>query len=340
MKAVMITEPGKLTIADVPNPKRENPGDVLIKVTRGSICGSDVGIYKGTNSLATYPRIIGHEFGGVVEETGSACGNVKAGDLVAVDPVRVCGHCFACRNGRQNVCNTLEVTGVHRDGGFAEYVVAPASRVHKIDPSVIDKDLVCFVEPYSIGVQVNHRGRVAKNDRVLVMGCGPIGLCIMQDAKARGAMVLMSDILDSRLEEAKKMGADRVVNVAKADLREAVNEFASPEGMPVIIDAVCSVASFPLALDLACPAGRVVPLGLLSTPSQVASVAIVKKELDVIGSRLSNNRFPEVIESMANGWYNPERLCTQVFKFSEARQAFDLILEHPEKVIKVVLDFA
>lgn len=339
MKAVRIDEPGKLVIADVEEPTLANPTQVKVKITSGSICGSDLGIYKGTNSLAKYPRVIGHEYGGVVTEVGSLVDGVKPGDLVAVDPVRVCGHCYACRTGRQNVCATLEVTGVQREGGFLNYVIAPGDRVHKVNQDKITKDLVCFVEPYSIAVQVNTRGRIAKNDKVLVMGSGPIGLCITQEARARGAQVMITDIIDSRLEMAKTMGADKTVNVAKNDIKKAVDEFTGGEGMPVVVDAVCSLSSFPLALDLTCPAARVVVLGLLGKPSEVAQVAITKKELDVIGSRLSNRRFPEVIQSWENGHYTPQNLKSKSFHFTEAQKAFDLILDHPDQVIKVTLNF-
>lgn len=338
MKAIQIEKPGKLDIIEMAKPKA-GPLEVVIKVTSGSICGSDVGIYKGTNSLASYPAIIGHEYGGVVVEVGSMVSNVKAGDLVAVDPVRICGHCYACTHGRQNVCQDVKVAGVHLPGGFAEYVAAPADRVHQVDPARIPADRVCLVEPYSIGVQVNHRGRVAKGDRVLVMGCGPAGLCIMQEAKTRNAIVMMSDVMDSRLEEAKNMGADVIVNVRNRDIHEFVNEFTGGEGMPVVIDAACTLESFPLALDLASPAGRVVILGLLAAPSAVASVAITKKELDVVGSRLNNRRFPEVIDSMERGLYTPERLRTHSFPFTEAQKAFDLILNHPDQVRKIILMF-
>lgn len=339
MKAVRIDEPGKLVVVDVEEPKIENPTQVKIKVTSGSICGSDLGIYKGTNSLATYPCIIGHEYGGEVVEVGSMVKNVKPGDLVAVDPVRVCGHCYACRHGHQNVCSTLEVTGVHRSGGYANYVIAPGDRVYKVDAKLIPPDLVCLVEPYSIAVEVNHRARTAKNDRVLVMGSGPIGLCIMQDAKARGALVMTTDIVDSRLKLAKEMGADVTVNVNKTDLRKAVDEFTDGEGMPVVVDAICSLTSFPMALDMTCPAARVVVLGLLSKPSEVAQVSITKKELDVLGSRLSNRRFGEVIESWQNGFYTPAKIRSHTFHFTEAQKAFDLVLGHPDQVVKVSLNF-
>lgn len=338
MKAIQIEKPGKLDIVDIPKPQI-GPLEVLVKVTGGSICGSDIGIYKGTNSLASYPAVIGHEYGGFVTEVGALASGVKVGDLVAVDPVRVCGHCFACTHGRQNVCSTVKVTGVHLPGGFAEQVAAPADRVHKVNPARIPADRVSLVEPYSIGVQVNHRGRIAKGDRVLVMGCGPAGLCVMQDAKARGALVMMSDILDSRLAEAREMGADAVVNVKDRDINQAVMEWTEGEGMPVVVDAACTAASFPLALDLASPAGRVVILGLSATPSEIPSVAVTKKELEVIGSRLNNRRFPEVIDGMERGIYQPEKLRSHSFPLARVQEAFDLILEHPEQVRKVVLTF-
>lgn len=187
MKAIRVDKPGSLAIVEMDKPSIGNPREVLVKVTSASICGSDLGIYKGSNALAAYPVVIGHEYGGVVEAVGGLVESLRPGDLVAVDPVRPCGHCYPCTHGRENVCSNLEVCGVHLPGGFSEYVVAPAERAHKVDPARIPADLVCLVEPYSIGVQVNRRARIEKGDRVLVMGCGPAGLCIMQDAKARGA---------------------------------------------------------------------------------------------------------------------------------------------------------
>lgn len=339
MKAVVVDEPFKLRIAEVPNPEIKADDEVLIKVVAGGICGSDVGIYKGTNSLATYPRLIGHEYGGEVVEVGPAVKNVKVGDVVAVDPVRYCGHCYACTHGRHNVCSTLEVTGVHRDGGFAEYVVAPAEACYPLDTTKISKDLAGLVEPYSIGCQVNHRAETGEGDKVLVMGSGPIGATIMQFAKARGAWVMMTDIVDERLAKVKDMGADVVVNVAKEDLKEAVMKYTDNEGMTVVVDSVCSVDSFPQALDLACPAGRVVTLGTGAKPSAISEVDFTKKELNVVGSRLSNFRFPEVIEAFEKGLVTPEKLRTHTFHFTEAQKAFDFMKEHPEEVCKVALSF-
>ena len=339
MKAIMVEEPFKVTVVDVEKPEIKADNEVLIKIKCVGICGSDIGIYKGTKSLATYPRIIGHEYGGQVVEVGSAVTNVKVGDYVSVDPVRSCGHCYACKINRHNVCTTLEVTGVHQDGGCREYVVAPAADVYRIDVNKIDKDLICLTEPYSIGVQVNHRADVHEGDKVLVMGSGPIGLTVMQVAKSRGAQVMMTDLVDARLERAKEMGADIVVNVSKEDLKQAVLDFTDGEGMPVVVDSVCSLTSVPEAMDLACPAGRVVTLGLINKPSEIAQVDFTKKELTVVGSRLSNYRFPEVIEGFESGALTPDKIRTHSFPAEKAEEAMKLNMEHPDQVCKITLTF-
>lgn len=339
MKAILVDEPFKLRIAEIPEPSiRED--EVLIQVAGAGICGSDMGIYNGTNSLATYPRLIGHEYGGRVVEIGSRVEKVRVGDCVAVDPVRSCGHCYACAQGRPNVCRSLEVTGVHRDGGFAEYVAAPAEAVYPVDTSRLAPEYACLVEPYSIGMQVNHRGQVSRGDKLLVMGSGPIGICIMQIAKSRGAYVMMSDVLDGRLENARRMGADQVINVQKEDLAAAVYALTGGEGMPVIADTVCSVSSFPQAVELASPAGRVAVVGLISQPSALAQVAITKKELSIVGSRLSNRRFPEVIQGFESGALTPDKLCSRKLPYTEVEKAFRLIRERPQEICKIVLQFA
>lgn len=339
MKAIIVDQPMSLRVADVPKPVIGDK-EVLIRVISAGICGSDIGIYYGTNSLVTYPRLIGHEYGGEVVEIGREVKNLKVGDLVAVDPVRSCGHCYACTHDRHNVCSTLEVTGVHRDGGFAEYVAAEEQYCYTMDMPGFPKEYLCLVEPYSIGVQVNHRGRVAAGDNVLIMGSGPIGLCIMQAAKYRGATVTMTDLVDSRLQRALEMGADHVLNGGDADYQQqALALTENGQGFTVVIDTVCAAWSFPQALDMACPAGRVVSLGLIDKPSQVAQVSITKKELDVVGSRLSNYRFPEVIECFKNGAFTPEKLCTHKISYQDAEKAFHEIKEHPENVCKIIISF-
>lgn len=339
MKAIVVEKPFDIRIAEVEKPRITHGDEVLVRVISGGICGSDIGIYNGTNSLATYPRIIGHEYGGRIEEVGPEVTGLRPGDVVAVDPVRSCGHCYACSHHRHNVCRQVEVTGVHRDGGFAEYVVAPAAACYRINTNKIPADMACMVEPYSIGAQVNHRAQITDDDTVLVMGSGPIGISIMQVAKARGARVMMTDIVPARLERARLAGADRVVDVTREDLKQAVLDFSDGEGVAVAADSVCSVDSVPQAMDLVCPAGRVVVLGLRDQPSQIPQVAFTKKETTVLGSRLNNHRFAEVIELFETGRVHPQQMRTASFPFTQVEEAIRLIRQHPEQVCKVSLLF-
>ena len=338
MKAIKVIEPFKVEIVDVPKPEIKNDDDVIVRITSGGICRSDIGIYNGTNSLATYPRLIGHEFGGIVTETGKNVTSVKAGDKVAVDPVISCGHCYACRIGRHNVCSTLEVMGVHRDGGFAEFVCAPEANIHKFHKD-FDESFLGLVEPFTIGVEINRRGQITKGDKVLIMGSGPIGIAAMQVAKRNGAEVIMTDLVKERLDKALSMGADEVVLVSEENLEERLLKFTDGEGIPVIVDTVCIPSSFEQSVQLACPAGRIVVLGLKNVPSQITMADITKKELTIAGSRLNNNCFDEVIAGFEDGTLHPEQLMTKSYNYKDIMEALTMITEHPQDVLKLVLKF-
>ncbi|MDD3219464.1 MAG: zinc-binding alcohol dehydrogenase family protein [Lachnospiraceae bacterium] len=338
MKAIKVIEPFKVEIVDVPKPEIEKEDDVIVRITSGGICGSDIGIWNGTNSLATYPRLIGHEFGGIVESVGSAVTSVKPGDKVAVDPVVSCGHCYACKIGRHNVCSTLEVMGVHRDGGFAEYVKADEANIHVFHKD-FDESLLGIVEPFTIGVEINRRGQIHEGDQVLIMGAGPIGICAMQVAKRNGASVMMTDLVKERLDKALSMGADEVVLVSEENLEERINKFTNGEGIPVIVDTVCIPSSFEQSVQLACPAGRIVVIGLKNQPSSITMADITKKELTIVGSRLNNNCFDEVIEGFEDGSLNPQDLMTKTYNYKDIMDALTMIKEHPQDVLKIVLKF-
>ncbi|MDO4642646.1 MAG: zinc-binding alcohol dehydrogenase family protein [Cardiobacteriaceae bacterium] len=339
MKAVLVKEPLVVEIVDVPKPEITDPEDVLVKVRYGGICGSDIGIYSGGNSLATYPRIIGHEFAGTVEAVGSAVDDLLPGDLVSIDIVNSCGHCYACRTGHHNVCNELEVTGVHRNGGFAEYFKVNREHVYRLDKQKISEAMACLVEPYSVGAEVNARANITADDKVVVFGAGPAGLAIMQVARAKGADVLITDIFPERLKLAVEMGASKAINVKEEDLKTAVMDFTNGDGAHVIADAVCSTQSILDALDLLAPSGRLVVLGTGNTPSEIPQVAFTKKGINVFGTRVNNYRFPEVVNLFEKGKVNPEKMHTHTFKFSDIEHAFELLRTDKNKVCKILLEW-
>ena len=171
------------------------------------------------------------------------------------------------------------------------------------------------------------------------MGSGPIGMTVMQVAKRNGAQVMMTDIVKERLEKAMAMGADQTVLVTEENLEERIMDFTDQEGIPVIVDTVCTPASFEQSVQLACPAGRIVVLGLKNQPSQIVMADITKKELTIVGSRLNNHCFDEVIEGFEDGTLHPEQLMTQTFNYKDIMKALTLIQEHPQDVLKVVLKF-
>jgi len=161
----------------------------------------------------------------------------------------------------------------------------------------------------------------------------------MQVAKSRGAQVIMTDLVASRLEKAKAMGADETVLVSEENLEQRLLDFTDGEGIPVVVDTVCIKSSFEQAVQLACPAGRVVIIGLKNVPSEICMADITKKELTIVGSRLSNYGFPSVIEGFNAGVLHPEDLMTKTFNFQDCEKAFNTIKEAPEKVLKIVLNF-
>lgn len=338
MKAVQVTGPHKLNIVEKDKPVITAKEEVLIKVKMVGICGSDIHIYHGTNPLATLPRVIGHEVTGEVEAIGEGVDGLSVGDKVVIEPIESCGHCYACRTGRGNVCSNLEVYGVHRDGGMQEYMVMPQKLVHKVNSDLDWKESV-LIEPFTIGAQANWRGDVQNGDTVFIMGAGPIGLCCLKIAKTKGATVIISDLNESRLEFAKEWGADYTIHASRSNVTEELMEITKQEGANVVIDAVCLPQTFEQAIEVASVAGRVVVLGFDERPSQIKQLPITKKEVTITGSRLQTNQFPGVIGMFNEQSFDTTGMVTQVFQLEQIHEAIQLIETSPQEVMKVVISF-
>lgn len=205
MKSIVIEKPNTLTIETraLPQPA---PGEVRIKVKLAGICGSDSHIYRGHNPFAKYPRVIGHEFFGVIDAVGDNVNHDRIGERVSVDPVISCGHCYPCSVGKPNVCTSLVVLGVHRDGGFSEYAVAPARNAHRIPDNIADHHAV-MVEPFTIAANVTGQVNPTEQDVALIYGAGPMGLTTVQALK--GVYQVKTVIVVDRIEE-REEGASRV----------------------------------------------------------------------------------------------------------------------------------
>lgn len=338
MVALIVEKPHVLTLAPERDPAVA-AGEVLVRVQRAGICGSDMHIYHGANPFAVYPRVIGHEFSGIVEAVGAGVETVAVGDHVVVDPVVSCGRCYACRAGRTNVCAHLEVFGVHRDGGFRNRVSVPAANAIKVRDD-LPFSIAALAEPLSIAANVLSRTGVGPDDVVLIYGAGTVGLTVVQVAKLHGARCIIADLDDARLARAKEFGADVILNSTRVSVPDAVRDENDGLGPTVVIDGAGVPALLEEACRLASPAGRIGLLGFSPAPCNISQQEIVKKELTLVGSRLNRRLLPQVIDWIESGRLKPEKLITQVFPAADAADAFALIERDPGSTVKVQLDFS
>ncbi|MFG6653020.1 Zn-dependent oxidoreductase [Scandinavium sp. M-37] len=338
MKSIVIRQPNELVIEDLDIPQPA-AGDVRVKIKLAGICGSDSHIYRGHNPFAKYPRVIGHEFFGVIDAVGEGVSDARLGERVSVDPVISCGQCYPCSIGKPNVCTSLVVLGVHRDGGFSEYAVVPAGNAWTIPDSIEDKHAV-MVEPFTIAANVTGQAQPTEQDVALIYGAGPMGLVTVQALKGvyKVKQVIVVDRIAERLAMAERCGADWTFDNSSQSLQAALEE----KGIrpTLIVDAACHPSILQEAVNLASPAGRIVLMGFSSDPSQVAQQGITGKELTIYSSRLNANKFPVVIDWLKKGLIDPDKLITHVMDYRHVSDAIERFEKDQKHCCKVLLTFA
>ncbi|QHQ16844.1 Zn-dependent oxidoreductase [Pectobacterium parmentieri] len=333
MKSIVIQQPNTLVIEERPIPQPA-AGEVRVKVRYASICGSDVHILHGHNPFAKYPRVIGHEFFGVIEAVGEGVDASRIGERVSVDPVVSCGHCYPCSIGKPNVCTSLVVLGVHRDGGFSEYAAVPAKNAYRIPDSIPDK-LASLVEPFTIAANICAFLKPEPNDIALIYGAGPMGLTVVQALKGvyNVKQVIIADRLPERLAMAKENGADIVLDNSDKPLSELLGD-SKPT---LIIDAACHPSILAEAAALASPAARIGLLGFSGDISEITQQSLTSKELSLFTSRLNSHRFPLVIDWMDKGLVNVEKLVTHYFPLEDIEEALRVFEHDQRNCCKVIL---
>lgn len=339
MKAVKIMKPNELQIIDMEKPAIDEKNNVLVKIHVAGICGSDVGIYHGKNAAATYPRVIGHEMVGEIVETGENVTKRKVGDRVIIDQVTACGHCYACRKGRPNVCENLQVRGVHINGGYREYMAVPESDCYLLPETLSYEDAV-MIEPTTIAVQACSRAELVFEDNLMIIGAGALGSSILRIARLYNPhKIIMVDIEEDKLKESLENGATDIINSKVEDVVEKAHELTDGYGPTVVIDAACFHGSFLTACKCAGNAGRVITMGFGVDPDEINQFAITSKELDVRGSRLQNRKFQTVIDMVNKGKVNLNNSISHRFYFEDAQKAFDFNDTHDPSIRKIVLTF-
>ena len=330
MRALVYLGPRRMELQEAPDPE-PGPGEVVIRSAASAICGSDLHGFREATRRRIPPLVMGHETVGTIDAVGDGVDGVRPGDRVVLKPIVACGRCARCREGRTNLCTKGTLVGRDLTGGFAERFAVPATAAVPIDERVPD-DVATLTEPLANAVHVAERG-VRRDDTVLVIGAGPIGVLMARMATERGASAVFStDRLASRLELARAQGAVPLdPNDPLEELRSAV-----PDGVDVVIDAVGLEATWAMALRAARSGGRVEAVGLGAPKGPVDFFAVAGKEIRITGSfgwtEPEFSRAVELIEGRAihtTGWLTTMPLA-------EGQRAFEELVDGTDQ-FKVVL---
>ncbi len=335
MKAIRIGGPGKVDLAEVPEPRDPGPGEVLLRVRRVGYCGSDLNSYRGSNPMVTYPRIPGHEIGAAIERAGSGVSSEWApGRKVLVSPYSHCGRCSACRLGRSNACRENQTLGVQRDGAMCEWIVVPQETLFSSDR--LDYGGLALVEPLTIGFHAVDRGAVSAADHVAVFGCGAVGLGAIAGATARGATAVGIDLDDKKLELARACGAGFTINTSRDPLSEALRELTAGEGPAVAVEAVGLPQTFRSCVEEVAFCGRVVYIGYARQPVEYETKSFVMKELDIRGSRNAlPGDFQSVIKWLEGGRFPIHGVITKTVDVEDAPGALSAWDREPAHVTRI-----
>jgi len=334
LKVALIEKPYDFKVLDKDVPSIKS-NEVLVKVHMCGVCGTDVHIYEGAMSWAKLPLIPGHELSGTVADVGKDVDGISVGDAVTVDPNITCGLCRYCRSAKRNLCPRVESIGVTRDGGFAEYVVAPASQLYMV-PEGLSLDEAAFTEPVACCLHGITRLSIKPGEDVLIVGAGPIGLIHLQLVKRTGAgRVVVVEVNDIRLKLAEKLGADLTVNPSKENVAEAVNSFLKGKGVEAAIDAAGGPTPLTLALNCLEPGGRLLVFGVASE-SDIWSIKpynIYRRELTIIGSFINPYEMDSALNLLASDALDVKPLISHVIRLEDLEKALKREIPNTIKVL-------
>jgi threonine dehydrogenase-like Zn-dependent dehydrogenase len=337
MKAIKLEQPREIGLVELEKPV-PGPGEALIKIKAAGICGSDIGAFRGTNSLVSYPRVIGHELAGVIESIPEDNPKgFKVGDKVIVDPYLYCGHCYPCRIRRTNCCTDLHVLGVHVDGGMAEYFCHPADMLVKMPEDMSWTD-AAMAEPLTISLHGIHRGGLKAGEYCAIIGAGPIGLLAAMVALAYDAHPILIDLVQERLDFAKELGVEYVINSGKEDAEAKVREITGGDMAQQVMECSGANAAILSTLKLVSNAGRITLTGWPKNETPMPTDVITKKEVDIRGARTSAGEFEEAIDLIYNKKVDVQKILTKTVSMEEAPATIIDIEKNPGNYMKVVVD--
>ena len=335
MKALLLTQAREMCVVQVPD-TIPRPGEVLLRVKRVGLCGSDLNSYRGRNPLVTFPRIPGHEVAATVLSDTPGYPSLSRGTNVTVSPYTACGGCASCRRSRPNACEFNQTLGVQRDGALTEYIALPPEKLY---PASLSLTELCLVEPLTVGFHAIRRARVSATDTVAIIGCGGVGLGAIAASVHRAATTVAIDLDDRKLEIARKAGASLTINTQRQSLHEELRKLTNGHGPDVVIEAVGAAQTFRAAVEVVAFTGRVVYIGYAKEPVAYETKLFVQKELDILGSRNALPAdFHDVLSMLEEGRFPVDDAVSHIVPFPEAPDALAAWDREPENVTKILVN--
>ena len=339
MKAIQLEKPQSFRQIEVAEPAAPGAGEVLVRIHKVAICGSDIGGFLGKMPFFSYPRIPGHELGVEVVAVGPGVTNVKPGDHCAVEPYINCGHCYACRRGFTNCCESNQTLGVMCDGGMTERMLLPARKLHT--STTLTFDQLALVETLGIGCHAINRGEPKPGEVVLVVGAGPIGLSVIEFARLSGARTVVMDMNEQRLafvRDTMKVPDTIMVRGDGSELKR-LQELTGGQLADVVVDATGSNKSMAQAINYCAFKGRLVYVGI--TQSEISmphAPALHRRELDIRASRNAlPGDFTRIISLIEQGSIDTRPWITHQARFHEVIGLFSGWTRPETGVIKAIV---
>ena len=342
MKETMIqqvmTTPGKIQFDEVPVPEAK-PGQVLVKIKRIGICGSDIHVYHGKHPYTPYPLTQGHEVSAKVVEIGEGVTEFKIGQKVTIEPQVYCGKCYPCTHGKYNLCEELKVMGFQTTGTASEYFAVDATKVTLL-PDNMTFDEGAMIEPLAVTIHASKRPGDVKGKKIAILGTGPIGILLCQSLKAFGAdKIMMTDISDYRLELAKKCGADFTYNTKTTDFAKAMVECFGPDKADIIYDCAGNDITMGQAIQNARKGSTIILVAVYAGMANVDLAKLNDSELDLNTTMMYRHEdYVDAIRFVEEGKIQLKPLMSKHFAFKDYKAAYEYIDNNIEKTMKVLID--
>lgn len=334
----IMTSPGMIEFKEIPM-ARAKKGEVVVKIMKIGVCGSDIHVYHGKHPFTPYPVTQGHEVSGEIFEIGEGVTGLSIGQKVTIQPQVVCGECHPCRNGKYNLCEELKVMGFQTTGTASEYFAVDAKKITPL-PDEMSFDDGAMIEPLAVAVHAVRQAEGVEGKDVVIIGAGTIGILLMQVCKAMGAKtVMVTDISDYRLEKAKECGADYAVNTKNKDFGEAIDKYYGKDKADLIYDCAGSNITMDQAIKHSRKGSTILLVAVFDGLASVDLAVLNDKELNLKSTMMYRNEdYIDSIQLIAEGKINLSNMVSKHFAFRDYEDAYKFIDDNRETALKVIIN--